>query len=65
MRKLTYTVTTDKGSVHAGITSFDEARNLISRDGGHMVAVMKEITSSYTPFSKKRVRPKAVAPVEE
>jgi hypothetical protein len=66
MRNLTYTVTTDKGSVHAGIRSYDEARELISREGGHMVAVMKNVPTEHIPATVKvkRVRPKATAPIE-
>ena len=64
MRNLTYTVTTDKGSVHAGVRSYNEARELISREGGHMVAVMNTVEKPFTATSKIRVRPSAKAPAE-
>ena len=64
MRNLTYTVTTDKGSVHAGVRSYDEARELISREGGHMVAVMNTVEKPFIATSQRRVRPSAKAPAE-
>ena len=64
MRNLTYTVTTDKGSVHAGVKSYDEARELISREGGHMVAVMNTVEKPHIAASRRRVRPSAKAPAE-
>lgn len=60
MRKLTYTVTTKKGGVTSGITSFAIAKEMVQMFGGEMVAVMQDIETPYN-YTGKRVRPKAKA----
>lgn len=64
MRTLTYTVTTKTGKIHAGITSYNEAKALVDRDGGEMVAAMIDKIDPHN-YKGKRVRPVVVAPAEK
>ena len=64
MRTLTYIVTTKTGKVHAGITSYNEAKALMDKDGGEMVAAMIDKADPYN-YKGKRVRPTVVAPAEK
>lgn len=61
MRTLTYTVMTKTGKIYAGITSYNEAKAIIERDGGEMATSMIDKVAPYD-YKGKRVRPAVTAP---